>query len=114
MESSSTEIAKIPPKRNDTNAPAAQAERVNGWARGGWAAKSKSFRHGTILTSARPGEREDNGNVITVSELFYNKIDRHRNPVVAALAHAPGVSYTGKLMYGVTDFRISDTRSKPG
>jgi hypothetical protein len=35
------------------------------------------------------------GNVITLSEAFYNEIDRHRIPVerkvVAALAHAPGV-----------------------
>ena len=38
---------------------------------------------------------EDPGNVITLSEAFYNEIDHHRIPVerkvVAALAHAPGV-----------------------
>ncbi|MFZ0961682.1 MAG: replication protein RepA [Terriglobia bacterium] len=38
---------------------------------------------------------EDLGNVITLSEAFYNEIDNHRIPVernvVAALAHAPGV-----------------------
>jgi hypothetical protein len=38
---------------------------------------------------------EDPGNVITLSEAFYNEIDPHRIPVernvVAALAHAPGV-----------------------
>jgi hypothetical protein len=38
---------------------------------------------------------EDQGNVITLSEAFYNEIDQHRIPVerevVSALAHAPGV-----------------------
>lgn len=38
---------------------------------------------------------EDPGNVITLSEAFYDEIDHHRIPVernvVAALAHAPGV-----------------------
>jgi len=110
MESSSTEIGKIP--SGTTNAPAAQAERVDGWTRGGWAAKSKSFHHGIILTSARPGEREDKGNVIRLSEAFCNKIDRHLNPVVAALAHSSGVSCTGKLIYGVADFPISSSPSK--
>jgi hypothetical protein len=38
---------------------------------------------------------ESDGNVITLSEAFYNEIDQHRIPVerevVAALAHAPGI-----------------------
>ena len=40
-------------------------------------------------------EAEDQGNMITLSEAFYNEIDQHRIPVerevVSALAHAPGV-----------------------
>jgi hypothetical protein len=40
-------------------------------------------------------DAEDDGNVITLSEAFYNEIDQYRIPVergvVSALAHAPGV-----------------------
>ena len=46
-------------------------------------------------TKDTEAESEELGNVITLSEAFYNEIDRHRIPVerkvVAALAHAPGV-----------------------
>ena len=57
------------------------------------------FDHMTLWynIASRPlvNETESNGNVVTLSEIFYNEIDEHRIPVerevVSSLAHAPGV-----------------------